>query len=111
MRVDHAADSTGRFENKYVLSCNLTTQVLEQARLFLSPDQGLDRPQYLTTLYLETPDLTFYHWHNERRIDRFKLRIRGYGQPPEERVYVEIKGRSGKLVRKCRAEVAQSKLD
>lgn len=111
MRVDDASDNSGRFENKYAVSRDVARQVVEYARLFLSPDRGLDRPQYITSLYLETPSLTFFQWHNERRVERFKLRIRGYGQPPAGNVYVEIKKKSGELVRKHRAEVVLSKLD
>jgi len=111
MRVNSETDNSGRFENKYALSRSAATQVVEYVRSILSPDRGVDRPQQITSLYLETPDLTFYQWHNDRRIDRFKLRIRGYGQPPSGNVWVEIKRKSGELVRKRRAEVALSKLD
>jgi hypothetical protein len=111
MRLDQAAGNSNRYENKYALSGKLATHVLERARLFLSPDRGVDVPQCITTLYLETPNLTFYQWHNDRRTDRFKLRIRGYGQPPEGSLYVEIKGKNGKLSHKSRAEIALSKLN
>nr|UXE44176.1 hypothetical protein Hi04_10k_c1170_00023 [uncultured bacterium] len=111
MRIDHAPINSSRFENKYGLSGDLAAQILEEARLFLSPDRGMDRPQYVTSLYLETPDLTFYQWRNIRRFDRFKLRIRGYGRPLGGSVYFEIKAKKGELVRKRRAEIAQSKLD
>jgi VTC domain-containing protein len=110
MRGDCTAENSNRFENKYALPENLAAQVLSHARLFLPADRGLERPQNVTTLYLDTADLTFYQWHKNRRIDRFKLRIRGYGQAPVETVYVEIKGRHGELVRKTRAEVTLSKL-
>jgi VTC domain len=110
MRVDCVPGNSNRFENKYALPGNLARQVLAYTRLFLPADRGLDRPQLVTSLYLDTPDLTFYHWHNDRRSDRFKLRIRGYGQPPGKTVYFEIKGKNGELVRKRRAAIAQSKL-
>ena len=96
----------GRFENKYALSEELAERVLERARPFLMPDRGINGPQRITSLYLETPDLTFYQWQNDRRNDRFKLRIRGYGEPPSNCVFVEIKRKTGDLVRKERAEVA-----
>jgi len=111
MRVEYDADHSSRLENKYALPASLATQVLEYVRLFLPPDQGLDRPQCVTSLYLETPELTFYQWHNERRIDRFKLRIRCYGQPPAGSAYFEIKCKNGELVSKRRAKVALSKVD
>jgi VTC domain-containing protein len=111
MLVDQAAGNSNRYENKYALSGNFATHVLERARLFLSPDRGVDVPQYVTTLYLDTADLTFYQWHNDRRTDRFKLRIRGYGQPPGGTVYVEIKGKNGKLSHKSRARIELSKLN
>jgi VTC domain len=110
MRGDCTAENSNRFENKYALPENVAVQVLSHARLFLPPDRGLECPQHVTTLYLDTADLAFYQWNNNRRIDRFKLRIRGYGQTPVETVYVEIKGRNGELVRKRRAEITLPKL-
>ena len=37
-----------------------------------------------TSLYLETPDLAFFHAHAEHAPDRCKLRVRAYGDPPRE---------------------------
>jgi hypothetical protein len=110
MQMHQIPDTSGRFENKYALPATVATQVLEHARQFLSPDRGLDGPQRISSLYLETPDLTFYQWHNDRRADRFKLRIRGYGEALSRSVYLEIKRKSGELVRKRRAEVQLAKL-
>ena len=100
----------GRFEDKYALCDELAERVLQRARIFLMPDRGIAGPQRVTSLYLETPELTFYQWQTTRRIDRFKLRIRGYGEPPSPCVYAEIKRKNGDLVRKQRAEVSLRRL-
>jgi hypothetical protein len=100
----------GRFEHKYALPDELAERVLSRASAFLMPDRGIAGPQRVTSLYLETPELTFYRWHNSRRFDRFKMRIRGYGEQPGKCVYVEIKRKQGDLVRKQRAEVALHRL-
>jgi hypothetical protein len=110
MRHNSILDTTGRFENKYALPRDVATQILDYSRRFLPPDRGEDGTQRITSLYLETSELTFYRWHHERREDRFKLRLRGYGEVPVATVYLEIKRKSGDLVRKHRAEVAVPQL-
>lgn len=95
----------GRVEKKYAVSERLAERVLEWSAGFLKRDRGLDE-QRVTTLYLDTPSLTFYHAHLDREADRFKLRIRGYGDPPGDTVYAEIKRKAGDLVRKDRAELS-----
>jgi hypothetical protein len=111
MRHNQIRDTTGRFENKYALPEDVAAQILDYSRRFLPPDRGEDGIQQITSLYLETPELTFYRWHNEGREDRFKLRVRGYGNMPVATVYLEIKRKSGDLVRKHRAEVAVPQMD
>ena len=38
--------------------------------------------QAITSLYLDTPSLTFLRWHLEGASERFKLRVRAYGSAP-----------------------------
>lgn len=103
------SDVAGRVEKKYAVSEELARRVLEWSCEFLRPDRGLGG-QRVTTLYLDTPSLTFYQWQLDRQFERFKLRIRGYGEPPIETVYAEIKRKCGDLVRKDRAEVSLAML-
>ena len=65
----------------------------------------------MTSLYLDTPSRTFFRWHRERRPDRFKLRIRGYGDNTRDCVWAEIKRKAGLVVFKNRAPLAITALD
>lgn len=103
--MNRLLDIPGRIEKKYAVSEQLAERVLHWSAAFLKRDRGLDE-QRVTTLYLDTPSLTFYHAHLDREADRFKLRIRGYGEPPGDTVYAEIKRKAGDLVRKDRAELS-----
>lgn len=97
----------GRVELKYCVPEEVADRVLRIARTFLPADQYLEasRRQRIRSLYLDTPCLTFLRWQRERLNDRFKLRIRAYGDGPWTRVYAEVKRRAGPIVRKKRASV------
>jgi VTC domain len=99
----------GRTEIKYIVSNELAVEVLRTARQYLQPDRGLTEPQRITSLYLDSPDFTFLQWHQEARRNRFKLRIRGYGETPN-RLYAEIKQRIGDVGCKRRAEFSPAAL-
>lgn len=103
--MNRLTEIPGRIEKKYAVSEQLAERVLQWSAAFLKRDRGIDR-QRVTTLYLDTPSLTFYQAHVDREADRFKLRIRGYGDPPGDTVYAEIKRKAGDLVRKDRAELS-----
>jgi hypothetical protein len=84
---------------------------LQWSGVFLLRDRGLTGPQQVTSLYLDTPTLTFFRWHREQRPDRFKLRIRGYGDGNRDCVWAEIKRKAGTTVFKERAPLAVTALD
>ena len=66
--------------------------VLRTARPFLRLDDHLaGETQAITSLYLDTPSLTFLRWHLEGASERFKLRVRAYGSAPHTIVYAEVK--------------------
>jgi hypothetical protein len=102
-------DIPARIEKKYAVHGDLAEHVLQRSRAFLNPDRGLGS-QRLTTLYLDTPSLALYRAHLDRQPERFKLRIRGYGNVPPETVYAEIKQKAGDLVRKHRIEIPVANL-
>jgi len=54
---------------------------------------------------LDGPDLPFLRWNLQGRSDRFKLRIRAYGNDIGPLVYAEIKSKTGSVVRKQRADI------
>jgi len=83
--------SAGRTELKYCVPAPVSECVLDAARTFLVPDVlALGRASVYVSLSRH-PQLTFLRWHRERAGDRFKLRIRHYGEQPAPMLYAELK--------------------
>ena len=94
----------GRAELKYSVPGPIADTALQIARGYLRPDTfALGPQQIVTSLYLDTAHLTFLRWHDERAVDRFKLRIRRYGDDAAPALYAEVKRKTGSVVRKHRA--------
>ena len=103
---------TGRLELKFIVSESVAAHVLDVARTHLVPDPmagGLR--QRVTSLYLDTDDLQFLRWHRERADDRFKVRIRRYGEAPAAVLYSEVKRKTQSVVRKLRVPFAPDQLE
>ena len=95
--------NAGRLELKYCVSERVAAHVLDVARGYLIPDPlALGPRQRVTSLYVDTPDLLFLRWHHEHAADRYKLRIRGYGELPGSTLYAEVKRKTASVVRKHR---------
>jgi hypothetical protein len=104
MPVDPDRRADSRTERKFCVPGPLATAALDLARGYLVPDAlALGPQQRITSLYLDTPQLTFLRWHRERAADRFKLRIRRYGDGPAPTLYAEVKRKTGSIVQKQRA--------
>jgi len=102
--IDDRICGAGRMELKYCVPAPVSECVLDVARAYLVPDVlSLGPRQRVTSLYLDTPQLTFLRWHRDRVGDRFKLRIRRYGEQPPSTLYAELKRKTGSVVRKRRA--------
>jgi hypothetical protein len=94
----------GRTELKYSLPGPIADAALHEARGYLRHDTfALGPQQRVASLYLDTAHLTFLRWHRERVLDRFKLRIRRYGDQAAATLYAEVKRKTGSVVRKHRA--------
>ncbi|HEX2658013.1 MAG TPA: polyphosphate polymerase domain-containing protein [Polyangia bacterium] len=98
-----------RFELKYWVPEEMTQAALEYARpyLILDPEiakRGLQH-QCSTSLYLETADLASFRTHVDGAPDRFKLRVRAYGDPPAGMAFFEIKRKLDSRGVKTRAAV------
>jgi hypothetical protein len=102
--------ASARIEAKFIVSAELADHVLEWSSVFLQNDRGLSSPQRVTSLYLDTPTLRFFRWHLDGCSDRFKLRVRGYGDCLDDRLYAEVKRKTGLIVRKQRAEISVTEL-
>jgi hypothetical protein len=100
----------GRHELKYAVPESVAIEVIQWTSAFLQRDRGIPGAQRITSLYLDTPSLAFYHWHEERRKERFKLRVRTYGDGGKA-AWLEIKRKTAGVVRKEREEVPLAILD
>src|SRR5262249_14904317 len=97
----------GRMEIKYAVPEKTALEVFRWSSVFL---RGEFVPQRVTSLYLDTPTLRFFRWHLDGSTDRFKLRARGYGERLRDYLYVEVKRKTGFIVRKQRAEIPAAAL-
>lgn len=96
-----------RIEVKHCVPDAVAEEVRDVAQRFLRTEPGARAggTQQITSLYLDSPSLTFLRWHLDRVPTRFKLRVRAYGETPYSTVYVEVKQKHGVLTRKRRAAV------
>jgi hypothetical protein len=102
--VGHDLLLRGRTELKYSVPGPIVDAALHLARGYLPHDTfALGPQQLITSLYLDTAHLIFLRWHRERVVDRFKLRIRRYGDHAAPTLYAEVKRKTGSIVRKHRA--------
>jgi hypothetical protein len=96
-----------RLELKYAVSEEMALDVARWSSVFIKGDCITQR---VTSLYLDTPALRFLRWQLDGCVDRFKLRVRGYGDELSDRVFVEVKRKTGDSVRKQRAEIPTTAL-
>jgi hypothetical protein len=92
-----------RLEQKFLVS-EATARALTLAIApFCHPDENTSGPYTLRTLYFDTRSREFHQAKLRRDHDRVKLRARAYGDfTPGEPVTLELKRKTGVLVRKTR---------
>ena len=103
------AREVDRFELKYWVPRALCDEVVTFIRAYLVLDPfnvalGLER-QHNTTLYLETTALDAYRTHADSAADRYKLRIRAYGEVPAGLAFFETKRKINAITVKTRSGV------
>lgn len=94
-----------RYEFKYLLTPQLAEEVKQRAMIWMDrDDMGGPHGYLVTSLYLDRPDwmLARQTWEGQR--ERFKLRIRFYGETPET-VFAEVKKRVGSTINKVRERI------
>lgn len=99
-----------RFELKYALDEDAAGRVRSFVLPFASVDPSAPAggAQRVTSLYLDTPRGDFHARHVAREADRFKLRVRRYGDEDPREAFFEIKRKVGRITDKRRARVAAS---
>lgn len=98
---------------RYELKFHFPTEEVDRLVEFLKPWCEMDAysaksPDYnywVTSLYLDSPQRTFYRWKQEQMPVRFNMRIRTYGENPADAGprFFEIKHKREDVVMKTRA--------
>jgi hypothetical protein len=100
-----------RFEFKYLVDEVCAASVRDYVSHFLQPDPYADPKQGnsypLSSLYLDTADLTLYRQTVAGKKNRFKLRIRFYDDEADSPALLELKRRVTDVVLKERAIVSR----
>jgi len=100
-----------RFEFKYVVNETCAAAVRHFVLSYLEPDPYADlehgNSYQLSSLYLDTPDLSLYRQTVAGQKNRFKLRIRFYDNNPRSPALLETKRRVTGVVLKERAVVTR----
>lgn len=97
---------------RYELKYHVPIRLLPELESFLLPWCELDPAcekrgdgfYWLTTLYLDSPRYTFLRWGRDKPDGRFNMRIRAYGEHPEDSTswHFELKEKSCDQVTKLR---------
>jgi len=98
-----------RYEAKYVIPNSLVPGIREYITPFCEPDPyGLgDPPSYvITTLQMDSPGLALHYAKLWDYVNRFKLRVRTYGDPVGKfPVFLEVKAKYRNSVVKLRSRI------
>jgi len=98
-----------RHEAKYIIPQRLVADIREFIRPFCDPDPNGhgDPPEYtIVTLQLDGPSLPLHYAKEREALNRFKLRVRTYGDPVGKApVFLEVKRKYGSAVVKSRTPV------
>lgn len=96
-----------RRDTKYVIPTDRLPEILElikeDYRVFTLEDQHL---QPYETVYFDTPSLKMYFEHHNRRLNRYKVRMRKYVISGESYLEIKFKNNRGETIKKrVRAEM------
>ncbi|TFH16503.1 MAG: polyphosphate polymerase domain-containing protein [Lentisphaerales bacterium] len=106
------AVSIARHEAKYVIPHALLPKIRSFIAPYCQPDPNCTGapPEYvITTMQLDTHDLSLHHAKDRESWNRFKLRVRTYGTDNSSPIFAEIKRKLQGMVVKSRARVPRDK--
>ncbi|MCB9641609.1 MAG: polyphosphate polymerase domain-containing protein [Myxococcales bacterium] len=97
-----------RYECKYIIPEHLHDQIVDFVSCYSHPDEytesSPDRRYVITSLYLDSPQLTCHHAKEHKALNRFKLRIRTYGERSDGPIFFEIKRKIKGVIFKRRVQ-------
>ena len=97
-----------RYELKYTISESLAAEIRDYIRGFFKLDEHVPSGEdgyIVNNLYFDTPDLRFYFDTRFRKLIRYKLRARFYGEKSSDYIWPEIKYRHGPVIWKTRRKI------
>lgn len=97
-----------RHEAKYIIPRALVPEIREYIAPFCLPDPNGtgDPPEYtITTIQFDTEDLALHHAKERESLNRFKLRVRTYGEPGSGKIFLEVKRKFNGVIVKSRASI------
>jgi len=98
-----------RYETKYVIPREWVPEIRKLIQPFCEPDPNCkgDPPTYVNnTLQLDSPGLSLHYAKLWDFVDRFKLRVRTYGNPVGNcPIFLEVKGKDRNMVFKYRSQI------
>jgi hypothetical protein len=98
-----------RYECKYVVSRDLVRPLQEHIACYTRPDPHTvpGEGYVISSLYLDSPGLTFHFAKARQDVQRVKLRIRMYDDQVSGPIYWEIKRKVKGVIRKRRVRVVR----
>ncbi len=104
-----------RFEMKFTIPLSLVEPISQFASVYCSLDKYSERSRNgfykVNNLYFDTPDYLFLRMRLNHTEKRFNIRVRSYDDKSNMPYFLEIKQKSGQIVRKYRSKVTDSDWD
>ncbi len=101
-------DLVTRYEAKYVIPQGSIPAVRDFIRPFCAPDpyaRGFPPEYRITTLQLDDPSYSLHYAKEWGAINRFKLRVRTYGEIGSAPVFAEVKAKLEDTIEKSRVAI------
>lgn len=112
-RADNPGATASRYECKYLVAPKQAEAIRKFAQAFVAPDPyaaNLEGYRYsICSLYLDSSDLSLYRQTVEGTKNRFKLRVRTYGDDALDPVFFEVKRRMNGVVIKSRSKTSRDR--
>lgn len=116
MKPDPAALAVlERYELKYTIPEDMIAPISAFVEAYCHPDfhseKSLGGFYQVNSLYLDSPEYLFLRNRLARIPDRFNMRVRSYGNLPVTPYFLEVKRKSGDIIRKHRARIHDENLE
>lgn len=102
---------TSRFERKYLVSSHVADQIRHMVAPHMQHDpfsvNAVGNRYSVCSLYFDNQELFLYNQTKNSEKNRYKLRVRSYGDAANDDLFFEVKKRLNQVVRKDRSAVGR----